>query len=94
MFEVRSHLRGTEMPVTLAFGAGVLECFSGGASLGRFHVHGIRALVLDVDKRADFDLRIELANGAVHVVELPAEARPDTQLLVAHVERERAAFAA
>ncbi|HEX5615765.1 MAG TPA: hypothetical protein VFZ83_11490 [Acidimicrobiia bacterium] len=93
MFEIRSHVRGTDTLLALTFHAGVLEVFAAGASLGRFHVHGIDRLDLAVDRHADVDLQLELSDGTTHAFALPAEARPDAQLLIASVERERSALA-
>ena len=91
MFEIRSHVRGTDTLLAVTFDAGVLEVFSGGSSLGRFHVHGIQHLELAVDRHADVDLNLGLSDGTKHVFALPAEARPEAQLLVASVERHRSA---
>ena len=94
MFEIRSHARGTDVPVAITFADGVLEWFVGGTPVARCHVHGITAVDLVVDKRADIDLRVTLADDTVHVLELPAEARPEAQLLVANLSRERDVHAA
>jgi hypothetical protein len=91
MYEIRSHVRGTDVPLVLAFGERVLECFVNGVSDGRYHVTGLGRIELAVDERADVDLTVNFVNGAPRVFQLPAEARPEAQLLVASIERDRAA---
>lgn len=93
MFEIRSHVPGTDTLLAVTFDSGVLEFFAAGSSSGRFHLHGIQGLELVVDRRADVDLHLELSDGTKHVIALPAEARPEAQLLVASIERERSALA-
>jgi hypothetical protein len=89
MFEIRSHVTGTEVPVLVRFSDQVLEWFVGGESGGRYHVDGILGFEVDVDQHANVDLRVRLAGGRTATLGLPAEARPDLQLLIAGIERER-----
>ena len=89
MFEIRSHVTGTEVPILVRFSDQVLEWFVGGESGGRFHVDGIVDFELDVDQHANVDLHVHLASGHTESLGLPAEARPDLQLLVASIERAR-----